>query len=93
MFSEVLKVRNALCHGQLSATGDPSKDEAFIETELSGESAVYHYSDLAATIVKIHYTQMVLMDISSLASGLDERTANTVYQNMQGRFKQVENIQ
>jgi len=93
MFSEVLKVRNALCHGQLSATGDPSKGKAFIETELSGEKAIYHHSDLTATRGKIHYTQEILRDISSLASGLDERTANTVYQNMRGRFKQVENIQ
>lgn len=37
MFSQVLQVRNALCHGQISATGNPSKNEAFVKTELSGE--------------------------------------------------------
>lgn len=66
IFIEVLQVRNALCHGQISATGIPSRNEAFVETELSGEKTVYHCSDLVATIDEIHCVQMVLMDISSL---------------------------
>jgi hypothetical protein len=91
MFSKVLLVRNALCHGQLNATGDPSKGKAFVKTELSGEEAVHHYSDLIATIDKIHCIQMVLMDISSLYTDLDNHSVDTVFKNVQGRFERVDN--
>lgn len=53
MFSEVLKVSNALCHGQIGASADPAKGEAYIATELSGEKAIYRYSYLAETMRKI----------------------------------------
>lgn len=91
MFSEVLQVRNALCHGQISATGDASKNKALVRTELSGKKADYHYSDLVTTIDKIHCVQMALLDISSLASDLDDHSVDLVFKNIQGHFGRVEN--
>lgn len=91
MFSEVLQVRNALCHGQISATGDFSKNKALVRTELSGEKADYNYSDLVTTIEKIYCVQMALLDISSLASGLDDHSVDSVFKNIQGRFGRVDN--
>jgi len=51
------------------------------KTELSGDEAVHHYSDLITTIDKIHFAHMVLMDISSLYTGLDNRFKYTVFKN------------
>ena len=93
MFNGVFQVRNALCHGQINASGNPSENKAFAKTELSGIKADYHYFDLIATFDKIHCIQMVFMDISLLYTDLNNHSVDTVFKNIQGRFERVDNMQ
>lgn len=77
--TEALEVRNALCHGLLSVTGDPRTGEAWVKTNFKGKAVIHYFGELHQIIVHLEIAAHFIPDLTNLVGEPNLKDGPAIY--------------